>query len=167
MSGTSRRYAFTTTRSSPLPRRSAPPSGRISQTPAERRLSKLAAAINQKWRLTGNPGVKITADDLASTWLKDSGKCRYCGIEVDLMSVSFDHVEPFLKGGWNAPGNLATCCMTCQRSKYTKTPEEHAKYQDLMRRCRTCGRGFKPRWADYIRGYGHYCSRKCAGKAAH
>lgn len=167
MNGTSRPSASTTTRSSRLPRRSAPSSGRISQTPAERRLSKLAAAINQKWRQTGNEGVKITADDLASTWLKDSGKCRYCSVGLGLMDTSFDHVVPFHKGGSNSPGNLATCCTTCQRAKYTKTPEEHAAYQALWRTCPIDRKRFKPRWADYVRGYGFYCSRKCAGKSAH
>ena len=126
----------------------------------------MAAAINQAWRLSGNPGVKITADDLASVWLRDAGKCCYCGIDVELMSVSFDHVDPLRKGGYNGVGNINTACITCQRSKYTKTSDEFAEWRKMMRRCKTCRKTFKPRWADYMRGFGFYCSRSCSGKAA-
>jgi 5-methylcytosine-specific restriction endonuclease McrA len=126
----------------------------------------VAAALNQAWKRSGNAGVKISAADLASLWLNEGGRCRYCDIEVDLMTVSFDHIDPLVKGGVNAVGNLAPCCMTCQRSKYTKTPEELEKWKNLTRRCLIDGKRFKPRWADYIRGYGFYCSRRCAGYAA-
>jgi hypothetical protein len=126
----------------------------------------VAAAINQAWQKSGNDGVKISADDLASVWLRDGGVCQYCGIEVDLMHVSFDHEIPLRRGGYNGVGNLKTACITCQRSKYTKSTAEYAEWQALWRYCRTCRNGFKPRWADYMRGFGFYCSRKCSGSAA-
>ena len=140
--------------------------GPTSQTAGERRLSKLAAAINQKWRRTGNAGVPVTAADLASIWLNDSGKCRYCGIGVDLMGCSFDHVVPFAENGVNEVGNIATACITCQRSKYTKSTSEFAEWQELERTCRGCGVQFKPRWADVKRGYGWYHSRSCSARAS-
>ena len=139
----------------------------MAQGKAERRLSKLAAAINQKWRQTGNAGIKITANDLANIWLDDVGACRYCGVDVDLMGVSFDHIIPFKDDGPNTVDNIAASCITCQRSKYTKSPEQLAEWKDLVRYCKGCGLEFRPRWADYVRGYGHYCSRKCSGRSAH
>ena len=167
MSGTSSRSASTTTPTIRRRRSSGLQRERTSQTPAERRLSKTAAAINQKWRQTGNEGVKITADDLAGVWLRAAGKCQYCGIEVSLMTASFDHVVPFKNEGPSYVSNLACCCVTCQRSKHTKTPEEYATWQKLERHCRSCGTPFRPRWADYVRGYGWYHSRSCAAKASH
>jgi hypothetical protein len=128
----------------------------------------VAAALNQAARYGSRGGFvyKLTAEHLARVWLDAGGRCRYCDIGIDLMNASFDHVVPLSKGGVNEPHNLAACCMTCQRSKYTKTPEEHAEYQAMMRTCR-CGTRFRPRWADVLRGLGHYCSRACSGKAAH
>jgi hypothetical protein len=129
--------------------------------------------MNQAWKdarrvrpgLThrgGNPGVKLTAADLAQVWLDHGGRCRYCDIRVDLMMASFDHVEPLSKGGTNYVSNLATCCITCQRTKHTKSPEEHAEYQAMVRVCPIDGTRFRPRWADVVRGFGHYCSRRCS-----
>jgi hypothetical protein len=139
----------------------------MAQGRVERRLSKLAAAINQKWRQTGNVGVKISASDLAFILIRDDYRCFYCDTEVEAMGVSFDHVVPFAAGGANIVSNIVACCISCQRSKYTKSPEQLAEWQTLERRCKTCDKAFKPRWADYVRGYGFYCSRKCSGKAAH
>lgn len=116
---------------------------------------------------SGNAGVKIYAEDLAGIWLRAAGKCSYCGIEVDLMGASFDHEHPLSKGGYNGVGNLRLCCITCQRSKYDKNAIEYQEWRRLSRRCKTCRTVFRPRWADYKRGYGYYCSRKCSGSAAH
>jgi hypothetical protein len=134
----------------------------------------VAAALNQSWakrkaRSQGgdrSDGVLLRADDLAAVWLRDGGRCAYCGISVDLMTASFDHEVALSQGGPNLVSNLRCCCMTCQRSKYTKTADEYKVSKDLMVTC-PCGVVFKPRWADYQRGYGKYHSRSCAGRAAH
>lgn len=127
----------------------------------------MAAGLNQAWMKYGYRGVKLYAHDLAAIWLRAGGTCHYCGIEVDLMTVSFDHVEPLSKGGYHGVGNLVACCITCQRTKHTKTPEQHLEYQSTERICPVDGKRFRPRFADIQRGYGVYCSRKCSGKSAH
>jgi hypothetical protein len=88
--------------------------------------------------------------------------------DIELMTSSFDHVTPFGRGGPNTVENLAACCMTCQRVKFTKMPEELAEYRALKRICRAadCNVRFQPRYADYVRGFGFYHSRSCAAKAA-
>jgi hypothetical protein len=93
----------------------------------------------------------------------DDRRCRYCAIELDWRGVSFDHVVPFVRGGANDPSNLASSCITCQRGKFTKSPAEWAQAKDLMVPCEMCKKLFKPRWADYVRGYGRTCSRNCSG----
>lgn len=127
----------------------------------------MAAALNQAWQKAGTQGVKLTASDLATVYLRDNGKCVYCGIELDLMTASFDHVLPFAKGGANTVRNLVACCITDQRTKHTKSPTEHEAYQQLERICRCgCGRRFRPRFADVQRGLGFYATRSCSAKAA-
>lgn len=124
--------------------------------------------MDQKWKSLPNPGTHITASDLAGVWLRDAGQCYLCETEVTLMQASFDHVIPWADGGPHSVANLRTCCIACQRSKYTKSPKEYANYQKLERRCLepSCNVLFKPRWADYLRGYGYYHSRSCSAKAA-
>ncbi len=137
----------------------------MTQSTAERRFSKLAAAINQKARKLGAPGT-VSATDLALVFLAFNRKCAYCGFEISAAGVSFDHVVPFVKGGANTIENLAASCMTCQRGKFTKTPEEWAAARNQVVICEVCKdpKGFKPRWADWVRGYGRTCSRKCSGQ---
>jgi hypothetical protein len=135
---------------------------RHKQLPAERRFSKLAAAINQKARAVGAVG-RMTNADLARVFVAYGRQCAYCKIELDWRGVSFDHVVPFSKGGQNLIENLVASCMTCQRGKFTKTPEEWAQAQVLMVQCEVCKREFKPRWSDWVRGYGRTCSRICSG----
>ena len=133
------------------------------QTPAERRFSKLAAAINQKATKLGALG-RVTANDLLRVFLAADQKCQYCDVELNWKGVSFDHKQAFAKGGANMASNLAASCMTCQRGKFTKTPTEWAIARGLVVQCEVDGVWFKPRWADYQRGYGRTCSRKCSGK---
>jgi hypothetical protein len=135
---------------------------RAKQSPAERRFSKLAAAINQKSRRVGAAG-RVTAEDLARVYIASGRQCAYCHIGVDWRGVSFDHVVPFTKGGQNFLDNLEVACLTCQRGKFTKTPEEWAAAQVLTVQCEVCKREFKPRWSDWVRGYGRICSRICSG----
>ena len=134
----------------------------MTQSTAERRFSKLAAAVNQKARKLGAPGV-VTATDLALVFLAFNRRCAYCGFEISAAGVSFDHVVPFVKGGSNTIENLAASCMTCQRGKFTKTPQEWAEARTQVVRCEVCQKEFKPRWADWVRGYGRTCSRVCSG----
>ena len=134
----------------------------MSQSPGQRRFSKLAAAINQKAEKLGARG-RVTANDLLRVFLKADQKCEYCGVELNWQGVSFDHRQAFANGGANTPDNLASSCMTCQRGKFTKTPTEWAIARGLVVQCEVDGVWFKPRWADYQRGYGRTCSRKCSG----
>jgi hypothetical protein len=57
----------------------------------------------------------------ASVFARDGQSCRYCGAASDL---SIDHVRPRCRGGSDDPGNLVVACMSCNRRKGARLPEE-------------------------------------------
>ena len=132
------------------------------QHPIERRFKRLATANNKKADRLGRSG-RISHVTLYNVYEESGGFCAYCGVGITASGCSFDHVVPFDRGGENNADNLVACCTVCQRAKFTKTPEEFEQYQQLRVTCPTCGRSFRPRWADYVRGLGRYCSRACSG----
>lgn len=134
----------------------------MTQGQLQRLLVRRAAAMNAKAAKLGAKG-RVSAADLGQVILESENLCNYCGIEVPPLEGSFDHVIPFDKGGFNGPGNIVRACFTCNRAKHTKSPEELAAYQALRVTCIVCGKEFRPRWADWKRGYGKTCSRVCAG----
>lgn len=119
--------------------------------------------MNKKALRFGVPG-RVTAGELAQIILESEGLCNYCGDALPDMEGTFDHVVPYANGGVNLPHNIVRACMSCNRTKSTKTPEELAIYAALRVKC-ACGKIFRPRWADWKRGYGRTCSRVCAGRA--
>jgi hypothetical protein len=135
----------------------------MTQSPAERRYVRIAGAMNAKAARLGLYG-RLRASDLATAFVDGQGVCAYCPIGIDPLHCSFDHVLPFDRGGQNEPQNIVACCMSCQRSKSTKLPDEYQTARQLRVQCEVCGIEYKPRWADYARGYGRTCSRACSGK---
>ena len=134
----------------------------MTQSAEYRRLVRLAAGYNKRAAKFGRRG-RITAVEL---WAleNETWHCHYCGIELAFGQGSFDHVVAFDRGGENTYLNIARCCLTCQRQKFTKTPAEYEEHQDLIVSCSVCGKTFKPRWAEYQRGDARVCSRSCAGR---
>jgi hypothetical protein len=135
----------------------------MTQTAAQRRYVRLAGSMNKKASKLGRPGV-ITATDLAAAFLASDWTCPYCGVGIDPLHCSFDHVIPFDNNGLNIPENVVACCLSCQRSKGTKSLDQYQFARGLEHDCDVCGRHYKPRWADWVRGFGRTCSRACAGK---
>jgi 5-methylcytosine-specific restriction endonuclease McrA len=131
------------------------------QSREHRRLIRLAGAMNQKAARLGARG-RVTAADLAMLQLRVR-QCEYCGTDLEIGQGSFEHRLPYDRGGQNLPSNLTRCCLTCNRRKFVKTPEEYAQYKQLMVKCVVCSREYKPRWAEWQRGRARTCSHKCAG----
>lgn len=55
---------------------------------------------------------------------RDGFRCRYCGIELDPDSITFDHVIPVSQGGASVAENLAIACMPCNLKKGARRPAE-------------------------------------------
>lgn len=134
----------------------------MTQTPEQRRLVRLASTINTKARRLGAEG-EVTASELAEIFLR-SRACHYCGVELEVGHYSFDHVLAFERGGTNWPDNIVVSCFTCNRTKFTKTPEEVVFYRDLVVKCEVCTTEFKPRFAEWMAGRARVCSRSCAAQ---
>lgn len=109
---------------------------------------------------------EITTADLAYVALR-SHACHYCGIGLEIGQGSFDHSVPLDRGGPNHTANIVRCCYTCNREKFTKTPEELEKYHGVTVICALpgCGVKFKPRYAEWANGRARYHSRSCAAKS--
>jgi len=135
----------------------------MAQTPEQRRFVRIASSSNQKARRLGTHG-RVTGYDLYLVYEDSGGICTYCDVEIDPLFCSFDHVVPFDKGGVNQAHNIVACCRTCNRDKFTKSPEELIVWRELKMTCPVDGTVFRPRWSDYRRGQGRYCSRRCSGK---
>jgi len=134
----------------------------VTQSALQRRLVRLAGAMNAKARRTGVRG-RVTAAELAQIIVDAEHLCNYCGVEVPDMEGSFDHVIPYDQNGDNLPHNIVRCCVSCNRTKATMSVEELRVYAALRVTC-PCGVVFRPRWADWKRGYGRTHSRACAGR---
>jgi hypothetical protein len=132
----------------------------MTQSALQRRLIRLAGAINAKAIRLGAPG-RVSAESLYLI-INAHPICPYCGNETDPMHGSFDHVVPFDKGGTNERSNIVFGHLSCNRRKFTKSTEEHMAFETLFITCPIDKIVFKPRYADWIRGLGRYCSRSCS-----
>ena len=106
----------------------------------------------------------VTAADLARIIMANPS-CYYCNYTIEMGHGSFDHVIAFERGGRNTTDNIVRACLTCNRIKHTKTPEEFAAYQSTIFRCDQCGRVFRPRFSDWKNGNGRFCSRACSASS--
>lgn len=59
-----------------------------------------------------------------NVWLRDSGKCQYCGTHVSTKEFTFDHVVPLSKGGRTIWDNIVVACPACNQRKRNRTPRE-------------------------------------------
>lgn len=139
--------------------------------PVKRRIQRIASTFNAKARRLHVPGV-VSWEMLANVGRVDRtgpivALCAYCEIELRLEDGTWDHVLPFDRGGTNYLHNIVRCCTACQRSKFTKTPDEYAEHMDRLVTCKRpgCGNQYRPRWAEWEAGRARYCSHQCAGMA--
>lgn len=134
----------------------------MSQSPEQRRLVRIAGSYNSKARRLGIRG-RVTAFDLATIELEQP-RCYYCGIELEIGQGTFDHIVPFERNGRNAFDNLVRCCITDNRKKFTKTPEQLVEHEDRRVTCARpgCDNTYQPRWAEWEAGRARLCSRRCS-----
>lgn len=67
-------------------------------------------------------------------YVRQGGRCAYCGQEVLLAQFNVDHIIPLSKGGKNKPHNKIGSCVSCNQKKADQL-------------------GWTPKW---IPGYGYF-----------
>jgi 5-methylcytosine-specific restriction endonuclease McrA len=60
----------------------------------------------------------------ANIYARDDYSCQYCGEPYPMSELTFDHVIPVAQGGRKDWENIVTCCISCNRKKGGRTPEE-------------------------------------------
>ena len=60
----------------------------------------------------------------ANIYARDKHRCLYCGHSFPTSDLTFDHVIPVAHGGRKDWENIVSCCVTCNRRKGGRTPEE-------------------------------------------
>lgn len=59
-----------------------------------------------------------------NVYLRDRGRCQYCGARVPSDEFSFEHVIPRAQGGKTSWTNIVVACVPCNRRKGGRTPRE-------------------------------------------
>jgi len=70
----------------------------------------------------------------ANIYARDDHSCQYCGESFPTNELTFDHVTPVAQGGRKDWENIVTCCVTCNRRKGGRTPEEAGMHLRRMPR---------------------------------
>jgi 5-methylcytosine-specific restriction endonuclease McrA len=60
----------------------------------------------------------------ANIYARDDHSCQYCGREFPTSELTFDHVVPVAQGGRKDWENIVTCCISCNRRKGGRTPQQ-------------------------------------------
>lgn len=60
----------------------------------------------------------------SNLFARDKHSCQYCGQQLPVSELTYDHVLPVSKGGQTDWTNVVTACGVCNRSKGNRTPEE-------------------------------------------
>jgi 5-methylcytosine-specific restriction endonuclease McrA len=60
----------------------------------------------------------------ANIYARDGYTCQYCSHLYPTQELTFDHVVPVSQGGRKDWENIVTCCVSCNRRKGGRTPEE-------------------------------------------
>lgn len=64
------------------------------------------------------------ARNRSNFFLRDEGRCQYCGAGVASSEYTLDHVIPRCQGGKSTWLNLVVSCLPCNSFKAGRTPEE-------------------------------------------
>lgn len=59
-----------------------------------------------------------------NVFLRDRGRCQYCGQKVSRSNFTYDHVVPRRQGGKTVWKNVVISCFGCNQKKADRTPEE-------------------------------------------
>lgn len=59
-----------------------------------------------------------------NVYLRDQGRCQYCGVAMSFGEFTCEHVVPRAQGGRTSWENIVAACIACNRRKGGRTPKQ-------------------------------------------
>ena len=102
-----------------------------------------------------------------NVFLRDQGRCQYCGAKMQRFESTYDHIVPRSKSGLTNWENIVIACMPCNQKKGGRTPEQAGmklltkpvrpkKLPDAMRMTFTWEKGMPESWKTWLRDYAYW-----------
>ena len=85
---------------------------------------RLPSVIRLLRRIRIRRTVEYVPFSRANIYARDHHACQYCGAGFPTGELTFDHVIPVAQGGRKDWENIVTCCITCNRRKGGRTPDQ-------------------------------------------
>jgi len=85
---------------------------------------KLPSVIRLLRRIRVRRVMEYVPFSRANIYARDNHSCQYCGLGFPTSELTFDHVTPVAQGGRKDWENIVTCCITCNRKKGGRTPDQ-------------------------------------------
>lgn len=83
-----------------------------------------AVVVLRNYVRIGRKRGSFTFPSKRNLWVRDGGKCAYCGCHLTVGSVTKDHVMPTSRGGKDVLTNVVASCWMCNNIKADRTPKE-------------------------------------------
>lgn len=111
----------------------------------------------------------------SNVYLRDGGRCQYCGDVVSRAQATWDHVVPRAQGGMSRWENVVVCCQMDNQRKSNRTPEQAGmkllskpvRPKTLSGACEltfSIPKDAPASWLDYLRSYGYWHGELQDGK---
>jgi CRISPR/Cas system Type II protein with McrA/HNH and RuvC-like nuclease domain len=102
-------------------------------------------------------------------YIREQGKCYFCGKEVLLKKVSLDHYLPKSAGGPNDSFNLVLSCKRCNKLKKSTIPKDYGEvllrlFQKAVRDEKIIGSGLKMKHQELIELANHVYGMETIGE---
>jgi 5-methylcytosine-specific restriction endonuclease McrA len=85
---------------------------------------KLPSVIRLLRRIRARKTVDYVPFSRANIYARDRHTCQYCDEVFSTAELTFDHVVPVAQGGRKDWENIVSCCISCNRRKGGRTPEQ-------------------------------------------
>jgi hypothetical protein len=103
-------------------------------------------------------GIRFSRENI---YMRDKGRCQYCGVHVSAGDWEYEHVIPRCMGGKTVWENIVVACTACNQKKANRTPAQAGmrlltrpmKPEKLFRRrsILTWQPGMPETWRGYMR----------------
>jgi 5-methylcytosine-specific restriction endonuclease McrA len=80
-----------------------------------------AVILTRRKVTTRQNGVRFSKVNVC---VRDHFSCQYCGEQLPMSDLNYDHVIPKSRGGKTTWTNISMACYTCNERKGNRTPEE-------------------------------------------